>query len=153
VTFGEYESALRWEHECVSGLGVVVDPLELTADGTFAIGWETSAQGDEFDRLYDKSLRCHDKVDAIAAVYVLGNAATEQELKDAERDFRSCLASTLLSGVEGKPVGQLATELQEYVEDGRIERSLAEACIGIVQTVSAQPLPGLQKALDELDLG
>lgn len=153
VDFGEYESANRHASDCLTALGLTVDPLELGKDGTFSIGWLSVGKSEqEMAALDVETERCHAEINAINAVYVLQHGASKSELQDAEQDFRSCVEELGLSNADSAPVGQLAVALQDQVGNGAIDRPAAEACVQIIEAVDAQPLPGLEEALEQLDL-
>lgn len=153
VDFGEYESASRAEYDCLVALGVEVDPFELGKNGTYSFGWTTFDKSDsEVEAIEAQANACDAEVDAIGAVYILQHGATENELRNAEKQFRSCVGDLGLGGATTDSVGALAVELQGRVEAGSISRSAGENCIDIIEAVDMRPLPGLDEALEELDL-
>jgi hypothetical protein len=54
-------------------------------------------------------------------------------------------------GASDETVGRLVVTMQEMVQAERLEIEPALACVDIVETVSAQPLPGLDDAFRLLE--
>jgi len=152
VTFGEYESANRAQVACLRSLGVTVDEPELSIDGTFTVGWSTSATGADFERLEADAGRCHEDVNAIKAVYVLQHAVSDEERREGEDAFRACANDLGVPDAEDAGFTELLEDLRDRVVSGQIERDPATRCQNLLRAVAVSPLPGLAEALQALEL-
>jgi len=152
ITFGEDESAVRAQVGCLRGLDVTVDEPQLSDDGTFQIGWDTSAGGAGFERLLAEAERCSESVRAVTAVYVLQHAVSDEERREGQDSFRDCVGELGLPGADDAGFTELLDDLRDRVVAGQIAREPATACQDLLRAVSVSPLPGLAEALDELEL-
>jgi hypothetical protein len=90
-------------------------------------------------------------VDAVEAVYVLQNAASESEIRDAEDSFIAC-GQELTGRTDITMIGDMLQTLRSAAAAERVEADVAFECVDRLGGVSATPLPGLSEALATLEL-
>lgn len=152
VSFGEYESSVQHARDCLQNLGFSVEPATLGQDGllVFFYGLDDTSDTAEVTRMETQAGGCFAEVSAVEAVYSLRHSSSEEERKEAEREFRACASALGVEGAAEEELGPIVSRMYEMGYAGELDVDAGKACIDIIGRVSVRPVPGLAEALADL---
>jgi hypothetical protein len=162
VDLAELERATQVYIECLSGLGVRAVQPDLLRPGPSGVSSEfEAATQDDADRVFEGIHDCYSEVSAIEAVWTLQNQASEEERQAAMAAFGDCVRNAGLDIASDASVEDAILAAREAIQEqrtapgtGTVGPDLAalEACLTTVTVALESALPGLEEALNELDL-
>ncbi len=162
VTLGEYDIAVQATVNCLRRNGFNVSNPVQGSDGllnftsSYSFGDESSTTGpsqQDQNRIDAIQNSCQEQSAAVQAVYVLDHSATAQQ---TEADFAKMVTCFRKDGVtlpsleKLSDLGSVMQAVRGAMQSGTLKRSAEIACIGQFSAASVQPLPGLARALAEM---
>lgn len=159
VSQAEFDESMQVYTECLTAAGLKyhiqsdqagMGAVQVTGTGAPSMGSDSAME------------RCVHQVDAVQEVWILQNHVSASDVDKLQAKFISCLRGAGLSIKDGasfadaeNAVSQFTNSLPEHYDNNSpdgIIAGKADTCQQDYYSVSgAQPLPGLQEALDNLD--
>jgi len=156
VSAGELDAAASAYRDCVTSHGFVMDPY---VPGTPVRDTPVSIVlvDDEDGPIREAELEaCRAQVDAIDSVWVLQQAPTAAQAKEAERAFVACVAGLGLveDGATFEDAASAfseAAQSEEPFDEAGNPTDLQQCAADLTERAGTTALPGLAEALAELD--
>lgn len=162
ITMAELERSAAVYEECLVSAGFSVEVADQAILGPSRFATEVQVGDDpaEADRYDAAGQACYDDVEAIEAVWLLQNQASDEELAAVEAAFVECARTAGAPVAEGASFEDAVTAAQDFVQEAQASSGdpgdlppdavAVRDCLAPLSAQLVTPLPGLDDALEAL---